>query len=514
MRLDNEKLLNTVLDKRSTFKSGEGAQGGIEMGSTDQPQPFDDALREALREKIEKEGRSLSDIGKQYGVDASILSRFLRAERTLTLPSATKLAQGLGVKSGVELSTSGGRARLAEASVPRQKRTETRPVHIQASEIREVIGSNANRECHVSAGFLAQLTACLKHLSIEPESIGVSAAALKKWHFPNPDGESVRTSTLLAAMLGLDVSPERWATLGLLSETDSDRLSAYWDRLVQTYHGRKLPPNHDLKLQIGDSGSELWAEIKAEAELFLMEGRAKHDARTRPLIVEPINAAKPLWEEILDFITEGTLKKDEAIPIGSLTSRLSARLKQSVPMRNVLRSLEELERRRHVIRVKQEVFKVEELSDADWEQIIDFRKYLEPLNIKWLLTQDRSFVPDVLHNVKDWLHEMQRAFDDRQVAEFFFADIKFHCALAGSSSFRHTLMQATLPFIRRAGPRLNSSQAMKKLLEDHKAIVDALAPFEDLSFNPPELDRDRLIERAGSVMQAHLHNALELFKAG
>ncbi|MFO0847214.1 MAG: helix-turn-helix transcriptional regulator [Gemmataceae bacterium] len=57
-----------------------------------------DDLVEVLRAAIRDSGLSNTEIEDQTGVDNSAISRFLRGERGLTLESAAKIAQFLGLK--------------------------------------------------------------------------------------------------------------------------------------------------------------------------------------------------------------------------------------------------------------------------------------------------------------------------------------------------------------------------------------------------------------------------------
>ena len=52
-------------------------------------------LSEQLRAAIVDSGLSLQQLARETGVDAGSLSRFVRAERTLTLDSADRLASRL-----------------------------------------------------------------------------------------------------------------------------------------------------------------------------------------------------------------------------------------------------------------------------------------------------------------------------------------------------------------------------------------------------------------------------------
>ncbi len=45
-----------------------------------------------------KSGESLADIERATGISNAVLSRFVRGERTLTLPTADKLARHLGLE--------------------------------------------------------------------------------------------------------------------------------------------------------------------------------------------------------------------------------------------------------------------------------------------------------------------------------------------------------------------------------------------------------------------------------
>ena len=51
-----------------------------------------------LREAVVQSPLSLSQLGTQCGIDVSVLSRFVRGERTMTLPTAARLAEALGLE--------------------------------------------------------------------------------------------------------------------------------------------------------------------------------------------------------------------------------------------------------------------------------------------------------------------------------------------------------------------------------------------------------------------------------
>jgi transcriptional regulator with XRE-family HTH domain len=55
-------------------------------------------LEEQLRQAITKTGLSLHEIGRRSGVAAPIVSRFMRADRSLTLPVVARLCRALGLR--------------------------------------------------------------------------------------------------------------------------------------------------------------------------------------------------------------------------------------------------------------------------------------------------------------------------------------------------------------------------------------------------------------------------------
>ncbi len=55
-------------------------------------------ISQVLREAITGSGESLADLERATGVSNAVLSRFVRGERTLTLPTADKLARHLGLE--------------------------------------------------------------------------------------------------------------------------------------------------------------------------------------------------------------------------------------------------------------------------------------------------------------------------------------------------------------------------------------------------------------------------------
>ena len=55
-------------------------------------------LSELLREAIRRDGRSLNKLAAAAGLDHGRLSRFMRSERSLTLPTVEKICEALGVE--------------------------------------------------------------------------------------------------------------------------------------------------------------------------------------------------------------------------------------------------------------------------------------------------------------------------------------------------------------------------------------------------------------------------------
>src|SRR4051794_8753908 len=60
-------------------------------------QPEGGGLIAQIQKAIRESGKSLSQLGKEARVTQPQLSRFLRGERTLTLPAAEKLCEALGL---------------------------------------------------------------------------------------------------------------------------------------------------------------------------------------------------------------------------------------------------------------------------------------------------------------------------------------------------------------------------------------------------------------------------------
>jgi hypothetical protein len=53
---------------------------------------------EQIRQAVRDSGRSLNQLSKESGVNVSRLSRFMRGERTLTLPAGLDLCAALGLQ--------------------------------------------------------------------------------------------------------------------------------------------------------------------------------------------------------------------------------------------------------------------------------------------------------------------------------------------------------------------------------------------------------------------------------
>ena len=60
------------------------------------PPPISAVLLAAIKAK--SGDRGLNELARKAGVQASALSRFVNGERTLTLPTADKVAQALGLR--------------------------------------------------------------------------------------------------------------------------------------------------------------------------------------------------------------------------------------------------------------------------------------------------------------------------------------------------------------------------------------------------------------------------------
>ena len=55
-------------------------------------------LSETIRAAMRDDGRTLNVLGAAAGIDRGRLSRFLRGQRELTLPAASKLCAALGLE--------------------------------------------------------------------------------------------------------------------------------------------------------------------------------------------------------------------------------------------------------------------------------------------------------------------------------------------------------------------------------------------------------------------------------
>jgi transcriptional regulator with XRE-family HTH domain len=80
-------------------------------------------LVERLKDEIRQDGRTLYQLAKESGVPAPQLSRFMRGERTLTLPTAEKVCRVLSLEL-VRKKPTGRRKALHEGSPPASGREE------------------------------------------------------------------------------------------------------------------------------------------------------------------------------------------------------------------------------------------------------------------------------------------------------------------------------------------------------------------------------------------------------
>lgn len=82
-------------------------------------------LVEQIREAVRNSGQSLYEISKSSGVAASQLSRFMRGERTLTLPAASKVCDALHLHLQLNpADVREGPPAAAPAKKPRRKKGE------------------------------------------------------------------------------------------------------------------------------------------------------------------------------------------------------------------------------------------------------------------------------------------------------------------------------------------------------------------------------------------------------
>ena len=62
-----------------------------------------DTMAETLRRSIKESRKSLSELARDSGVDASRLSRFVRGERDLTFTAAAAVAEAVGLRLSTNL---------------------------------------------------------------------------------------------------------------------------------------------------------------------------------------------------------------------------------------------------------------------------------------------------------------------------------------------------------------------------------------------------------------------------
>jgi transcriptional regulator with XRE-family HTH domain len=84
---------------------------------TDESQP--PGLVAQLRDVIRASGLSLNELGRRTGVSEGQLSRFLRGDRTLTLPAAARVCQYLGMElCGRSLPTGTSKSKRKSSAIP------------------------------------------------------------------------------------------------------------------------------------------------------------------------------------------------------------------------------------------------------------------------------------------------------------------------------------------------------------------------------------------------------------
>jgi transcriptional regulator with XRE-family HTH domain len=88
----------------------------------DDPLPLVTQLRQTIRDS----GLSLNELGRRIGISQAQLSRFLRGDRTLTLPAAAKVCHYFGLELCPRTAhTTGGEGKASDPHEP--SRTRKRP---------------------------------------------------------------------------------------------------------------------------------------------------------------------------------------------------------------------------------------------------------------------------------------------------------------------------------------------------------------------------------------------------
>jgi transcriptional regulator with XRE-family HTH domain len=74
-----------------------------------------ETMTTALKRAIQRDGRTLAEIGRASDTDKSILSRFMRSERDMTLGTADRVCDALGVECLLTRQRSKGQTGRAKA---------------------------------------------------------------------------------------------------------------------------------------------------------------------------------------------------------------------------------------------------------------------------------------------------------------------------------------------------------------------------------------------------------------
>lgn len=394
--------------------------------------------------------------------------------------------------------------------MPRTKKQSGTERPLDISEIRRGMDHS---DVEVGPEILSELASCLYHASVKAEHLGTTDTTLKRWRAPNPKGQRVEVSILVLAMFAVNLRPERWDTL---KPADCKKLSNQWEHLSRQPGANQIR-TRSFELEFRDAESPVWRGISSTAQEYLKKGKENHkdDADGTSYVPFDCSGKKPLYESILDRVTDGRIAPNTPIQLNTVAVDIWKERGESVYYADVRHALDYLVARGDVRLTEANTYEVIELSDNEWKTVMEYRKVIEPLNIRILFhLENRKHSLHMLEEARGLVKEMEAAFSDNNIGSFFGADIKFHCCLAGRCRFQHELIKTVLSFIRRAGTRLRKPEMMREILNDHHDILKALAPYEDKQFTDEvyrKMHLPALEQSAISAMIDHLQRALELF---
>jgi DNA-binding GntR family transcriptional regulator len=376
---------------------------------------------------------------------------------------------------------------------PKSKQT------ISIKDIREACDDLAwENAVEIPALMSAIIGVCLKRKGIHGKQLGIAAGTLQPFHHPPAGTRMVKLRTLLPAVLAINATPKDFEDFGLNDEA-FDAISHLLDEVLDRFQIKGYQQHGFHKLRFENGGN--WQEIETAARerIVHVEGVSLQG----PAPFEP----RPAKLAILDLIARGELLPDEQISLQEVQEQIASRF-PTITITQIDHLLDCIAQH-GLVDCRNRVYFVRRVAPDFWRKITEYRKHIEGLNIRYLLDNQEACGRTV-GSAGDWIAAMRSALEQKDVAAFFHADIRFHQALASDFTPAYESLSSLLYFIRNAAPFLNTAETMQRLFDDHQQIYGCVA--KAANENLPQHERERLKDEAYKLIVMHLDNASSLFR--